>query len=120
MGYRKRNESLRGFWEPDPTTVRALADGNRRWKAARDREQTAIIDGVHDMAATRKTVRKTEATPASKASTQIPLKKCLPTGMETKTARRILRKKGLSFHDSKERYMFTPAQAEKVRELLRG
>lgn len=45
---------------------------------------------------------------------------CAKLGMDPKAARRKLRKSaGLSFHGSRERWTFTEAQAEKVREILK-
>lgn len=58
-------------------------------------------------------VRKIERTPLKSI--------CGSLKIDPKAARRLLRKSpGLSFHGSRERWTFTEAQAEKVRELLKG
>lgn len=49
-----------------------------------------------------------------------PLKAIVPKDMEPKAARRKLRAAGLSFHGKRERWVFTPAQAKQVREILAG
>lgn len=63
----------------------------------------------------------TEAPKARKAE-RTPLKSiCGSLRIDPKAARRLLRKSpGLSFHGSRERWTFTDAQAEKVREILKG
>lgn len=61
-----------------------------------------------------------KAAPA-KASTKVPLKAiCAKMGIEPKAARRKLRRSELGFHGLRDRWSFTPAQAEKVRELLKS
>lgn len=61
--------------------------------------------------APRKTGRKSE---------KIALKSiCSQLRIEPKAARRTLRKSSLSFHGAKERWVFTEAQAQKVRDILK-
>jgi hypothetical protein len=45
---------------------------------------------------------------------------CAKLGIEPRLARRKLRNADLGFHDSRERWSFTPKQAEKVRAILKG
>jgi len=52
---------------------------------------------------------------------KIPLKAiCSKLGIDPKMARRKLRNVEFSGHDSRERWNFTKAQAEKAREILAG
>lgn len=44
---------------------------------------------------------------------------CATLKVDPKAARRKLRKSELAFHASRDRWQFTEAQAERVRELLR-
>lgn len=79
----------------------------------------------------RKTVRKVAKKVSKKAAPAKVAKKSTGEGialktllgkvkMEGKLARRKLRAAGLSFHDPKARWTFTPAQAEKALEVLRA
>lgn len=75
--------------------------------------------------APRKTGKKAPAKQAAKPSTsnnsgKTPLKSiCQKLKIEPKAARRKLRKAGLAFHAKRDRWLFTPAQAERVTELLK-
>lgn len=64
--------------------------------------------------------RKAAAKPA-RTTDRIPLKKvCGPLKIDPKTARRILRKQKLAFHDLGNRWDLTDSQAKRVKEALRG
>lgn len=65
--------------------------------------------------APRKTGKK-----AAKPSGKTPLKTiCGPLKMDPKAARRKLRKAGFTWHDKRDRWTFTDAQAAKAKEILR-
>lgn len=60
-------------------------------------------------------------TPAKKLpkATKVALKTiCAKMGIETKAARRKLRRSELAYHAKRDRWTFAPAQAEAVRKLL--
>jgi hypothetical protein len=58
---------------------------------------------------------------AAKSDGKIALKTiCAKLKIEPKAARRKLRKSGLSFHEARDRWTFTSAQAERVTEILKA
>ena len=118
-------------WRPDAQTTRAINRGNRKIAKAK-RLLLQQMDEDTTMA-TRKTTtakkapaKKTTAkkAPAKKAapaakSNLTPLKAIVPDGMDTRIARRKLRKAGIvGNHDSKARWEFTATEAKKVQEFL--
>ena len=74
------------------------------------------------IARARKDTPAKKAAPAKKApvakSNLTPLKTIVPDGMDTRIARRKLRKAGLAGHDAKARWEFTAAEVKKVQEIL--
>lgn len=71
--------------------------------------------------APRKTGKKAAAVKAAKRTDgKLALKTlCAQLKIEPKAARRKLRAAKLSFHDHRDRWFFTEAQAARVREVLR-
>jgi hypothetical protein len=67
-------------------------------------------------AAPKKAPRKTGAPRAEKTALK---SLCSQLKIEPKAARRKLRKAGFSWHGSRERWVMTAAQLEKVREILK-
>lgn len=69
----------------------------------------------------KKTAAKPAPAKAADTSGKTPLKTiCAKLGVEPKLARRKLRKAGLTFHSHRDRWMFTPTQADKAREIIKG
>lgn len=61
-----------------------------------------------------------KAAPKAAKADRSPLKKiCAVLKIDTKTARRVLRKEKLSFHTLGNRWDLTEAQVKRVREVLR-
>lgn len=69
--------------------------------------------------APRKTGKKASKPPVADGKKTALKTICGALKIEPKAARRKLRAAGLGFHGKRERWMFTPAQATKVRELLK-
>lgn len=70
--------------------------------------------------ATTTAAPKTAPRKTGKKSEKVALKTiCAQLKIDPKAARRKLRKAELSFHGAKERWIFTEAQAAKVREILK-
>lgn len=73
---------------------------------------------VTKKAGAKKTTAKVVSKPASEG---IALKTiCGQLKIEPRAARRKLRNAELDFHDHRDRWTFTPKQAERVKELLRA
>jgi hypothetical protein len=78
--------------------------------------ETQTTTSTTPVAPPRKPTKKATAPRGEK----LPLKKvCSSLKIDPKTARRILRKQKLGFHDLGNRWELTPSQASKVKEVLR-
>lgn len=72
--------------------------------------------------AARKAPKRIEKADAPKTTNErTPLKKvCGPLKIDPKTARRVLRKQSLAFHDLGNRWDLTDHQVQRVKEVLRA
>lgn len=132
----KARTSLGWAWRPTSGVTSALKRGSEKIRIGELREHHRIMGTTMPEEEETKMAKKvtTKKTPVSKKKTavkkadkaktddgRIPLKRiCGQLGIEPRLARRKLRNAELSFHDSRDRWAFTAAQAEKVKEVLRA
>lgn len=129
----KARVSLGWAWRPTSADSTALKRGNEKFRVGEIREhhrimgttmpeeeETKMAKKVNSKKKVSKKVSSKRAAPADESG-KIPLKKiCQQVGVEPRLARRKLRNAELPFHDSRDRWNFTPNQAEKVKEVLRA
>lgn len=132
----KARTSLGWAWRPTFGVTSALKRGSEKIRIGEVREHHRIMGTTMPEEEDTKMAKKisTKKTPVSKKKTtvkkadtaktddgRIPLKRiCGELKIEPRLARRKLRNAEFSFHDSRDRWAFTAAQAEKVKEVLRA
>lgn len=131
----KARTSLGWAWNPPSGVTSALKRGSEKIRIGELREHHRIMGTTmpeeEETKMAKKVSKKSTAskkkTTVKKADTakaddgRIPLKRiCGQLGIEPRLARRKLRNAELSFHDTRDRWAFTAAQAEKVKEVLRA